>query len=364
MPSRAASAGPCIATGAPSMRDLARVRTMNPGQDLHQRRLAGAVLARRAPTISPAATSKSTRSSATTPGNRLEIADICSKGTGSMVTPARPAWEQRWHPLREEWVVVAAHRQDRPWQGERAVGLATAGARIRRELLFLSRQRARERRAQSRLPVGVRLRQRSSVRRRRCARGSSSAPPGIYRNAPATGVARVVCYTPKHNTTLAELPVARYRRPARTPGAISISSSARGPSPPRADLREQGRGGRRVEPASARSDLRDELRVQDHRDRSRGQPALLRGARPRRSFRTSSAPEQEDGRRILFENSSAIAFLPYFARYAYECYVAPKETHASLATMSAGELRRAGRRRSSRCWSATTTCGRCRSRTC
>ena len=37
-----------------------------------------------------------------------------------MVTSGAPAWEQRWHPLREEWVVVAAHRQDRPWQGERA----------------------------------------------------------------------------------------------------------------------------------------------------------------------------------------------------------------------------------------------------
>src|SRR6266446_8912542 len=27
------------------------------------------------------------------------------------------AWEERWHPLREEWVIVAAHRQDRPWSG-------------------------------------------------------------------------------------------------------------------------------------------------------------------------------------------------------------------------------------------------------
>ena len=27
-------------------------------------------------------------------------------------------WEERWHPLREEWVIVAAHRQDRPWRGE------------------------------------------------------------------------------------------------------------------------------------------------------------------------------------------------------------------------------------------------------
>src|SRR4029077_11879506 len=27
-------------------------------------------------------------------------------------------WEERWHPLREEWVIIAAHRQDRPWHGK------------------------------------------------------------------------------------------------------------------------------------------------------------------------------------------------------------------------------------------------------
>jgi UDPglucose--hexose-1-phosphate uridylyltransferase len=27
-------------------------------------------------------------------------------------------WEERWHPLREEWIIIAAHRQNRPWNGE------------------------------------------------------------------------------------------------------------------------------------------------------------------------------------------------------------------------------------------------------
>ena len=27
-------------------------------------------------------------------------------------------WEERWHPLREEWIIIAAHRQNRPWHGE------------------------------------------------------------------------------------------------------------------------------------------------------------------------------------------------------------------------------------------------------
>jgi UDPglucose--hexose-1-phosphate uridylyltransferase len=49
--------------------------------------------------------------------------------------------------------------------------------------------------------------------------------------------------------------------------------------------------------------------------------------------------ELEDGRRVIFENDSALAFLPYFARYAYEAYVAPRETHASLESMTAAEQR-------------------------
>ena len=35
-------------------------------------------------------------------------------------------WEERWHPLREEWVIVAAHRQNRPWNGETIERVDTA----------------------------------------------------------------------------------------------------------------------------------------------------------------------------------------------------------------------------------------------
>ena len=49
--------------------------------------------------------------------------------------------------------------------------------------------------------------------------------------------------------------------------------------------------------------------------------------------------EREDGRRIIFENESAIVFLPYFARYAYEAFVAPKAWRPSIAALSEAELR-------------------------
>jgi len=118
---------------------------------------------------------------------------------------ASGTWEQRWHPLREEWVVVAAHRQDRPWQGERATVPAAATPEYVETCYFCPRN---ERVGGARNPdyrsVFVFDNDHPCVGED--APQTLEPPPGIYRNAPATGVARVVCYTPRHNATLAELP--------------------------------------------------------------------------------------------------------------------------------------------------------------
>jgi len=51
------------------------------------------------------------------------------------------------------------------------------------------------------------------------------------------------------------------------------------------------------------------------------------------------AAEVADGRRILFEDAHTVAFVPYFARYAYEVYVAPTRAHATLASLDGNERR-------------------------
>jgi UDPglucose--hexose-1-phosphate uridylyltransferase len=51
------------------------------------------------------------------------------------------------------------------------------------------------------------------------------------------------------------------------------------------------------------------------------------------------AAEQRDATRIIAENDTAIAFIPYFARYAYEVFVAPKHSHPSIASLSDSEAR-------------------------
>ena len=248
-----------------------------------------------------------------------------------------PAWEQRWHPLREEWVVVAAHRQDRPWQGQRAV-VSGAGLPGYVESCYFCPGNVRVSGARNPAYQSVFVFDNDHP----CVGGDAprqlEAPPGIYRNAPADGVARVVCYTPKHNTTLAELPAAditallvawrdQYLELGSRPeirhvlifenkgDVVGVSNPH-----PHGQIYATNFVFKTIETEAAAS-----RRYYDEHHR------VL--------FQDVVRSEQEDGRRILFESSSAIAFLPYFARYAYECYVAPKEAHASLATMSAEELR-------------------------
>ena len=49
--------------------------------------------------------------------------------------------------------------------------------------------------------------------------------------------------------------------------------------------------------------------------------------------------ELEDGRRIVFENDGAVAYVPYAARWAYEAHVCVRAHRASLLECDAGELR-------------------------
>jgi UDPglucose--hexose-1-phosphate uridylyltransferase len=246
------------------------------------------------------------------------------------------AWEQRWHPLREEWVVIAAHRQDRPWQGESAVVSGTPAPEYVETCYFCPRN-ARVSGARNPDYRSVYVFDNDHPCVGLDAPRQLQSPPGIYRNAPATGIARLVCYTPKHNATLAELPV----------DEVAALLDA---------WRDQ-----HVELGS-RPDVRHVLIFENKGDvvgvsnpHPHGQIYATNfvfktieneAAASRRYydehgrvlFQDILRSELEDGRRIVFESASAVVFLPYFARYAYECYVAPKETHASLATMTGGEI--------------------------
>ena len=246
------------------------------------------------------------------------------------------AWEQRWHPLREEWVVVAAHRQDRPWQGERATVSPQPVPEYVESCYFCPRNlRVGGGRNPDYRSVFIFDNDHPCVGAQ--APRELETPAGPYRARRAEGVARVICYSPRHDLTLAEM----------APAAIAEVVRVR-----QQQTRDLG----------ARSEVRHVLVFENKGEvvgvsnpHPHGQiyatnfvfkTIETEAAASRRHYREHGRvlfqdiirAEQADGRRLLFENGTAVVFLPYFARYAYECYVAPKETHASLATMAADEL--------------------------
>jgi UDPglucose--hexose-1-phosphate uridylyltransferase len=246
-------------------------------------------------------------------------------------------WEERWHPLREEWVIVAAHRQNRPWIGEQVGGrheavpayvpdcylcpgnLRVSGARnadYRSTFVFDNDHPC----VGPDAPLDL------------------ESPVAPYKNRPAQGLARVVCYSPRHDLTLAELDVPQveellsvwqqqYRDLAARPdvqhvlvfenkGAVVGVSNPH----PHCQIYATNFVFRTIEIEAAAG-------------------ARYLGETGRALFQDILAAERRDGLRILVENDLAIAFVPYFARYAYEVFVAPARTCPSLAALDDDERR-------------------------
>ena len=245
-------------------------------------------------------------------------------------------WEQRWHPLREEWVIVAAHRNNRPWVGETVDGQARKVPRYVPDCpLCAGNTRVSGARNPDYTGVFVFDNDMPCVGPK--APRDLPQPAGIYRNRPAEGIARVVCYTPRHDMTLAELEgeqvvalLAAWQEQYRDLGArpevnhvlmfenkgevVGVSNPH-----PHCQIYATNFVFKTIENEAAIS-----RRYWDENRRVLMEEII--------------AAELADGRRILSQNDSAVAFIPYFARYAYETFVVPRQAHASLADLSPAEL--------------------------
>jgi UDPglucose--hexose-1-phosphate uridylyltransferase len=163
-------------------------------------------------------------------------------------------------------------------------------------------------------------------------------PTGPYQNRPAQGIARVVCYSPKHNLTLAELTVdeiqqllhvwrEQYEELGRLPDVKHVltfenKGEVVGVSNPHPHCQIYATN-------FVFKTIETEARVsQSYLDQT-----------GRVLFQDIIAAERQTGTRIISENETAISFVPHFARYAYEVFVAPKRTHPNLSTLSASEMR-------------------------
>jgi UDPglucose--hexose-1-phosphate uridylyltransferase len=235
--------------------------------------------------------------------------------------PAESHCHFRWHPFRGEWVVYAAHRQHRtflpppeynPFAPSTDPSHATELPAGNYDVAVF----------ENRFPT--------------MHMAPEPAPPSLTATRPGSGTCEVVVYTQKASTSLAGLsldhlevvlealadryrelgarPEIQYVMPFENRG-VEVGVTLHHPHgqiyaypfvPPLAqiELRQQAEFYRQHGDGLLRSHIENELR---------------------------------DGRRILYAGPGAVAFVPSFARYAYEVWIAPARAVASMADLSAGE---------------------------
>ena len=251
-------------------------------------------------------------------------------------TDVTATWEERWHPLREEWVVVAGHRQHRPWTGgtvaakpketpsyDPSCHLCPGNQRIsgavnppyEQTLVFDNDQPC----------VGA-----AAPRER-------AVPPEPYDVRPAVGVAQVVCFSPRHDLTLAEMAPADVERVVGVWQQQTRDLGARPEVEHVLCFENKGEvvGVSNPHPHGqiyATSFVWRTMATELHAQRR------YSGKGGRGLFDDIIRAEQTDGRRVLFEDERVIAFVPYFARYAYEVYVAPKRRVGLISALEDGEV--------------------------
>ena len=246
-------------------------------------------------------------------------------------------WEERWHPLREEWVIIAAHRQHRPWNGETLEHpRSEIPSYVADCYLCPGNTRVSGKKNDDYLRTFVFDNDHPCVGHE--APNDLTPTNGLFRSQPARGIARVVCYSPRHNLSLAELEVYEIEDLIRVWQEQYLDLSAREGINHVLIFENNGEAVGVSNPHPhcqiyatnfVFKTIETEARVSQRHLTDTG----------RVLFQDIVKAELDDGRRIICEYDSAVVFLPYFARYAYEVYIAPKETHSSIAMLNHREVR-------------------------
>ena len=228
---------------------------------------------------------------------------------------AAPDTQLRWHPLRGEWVAYAGHRQARTFLPAFNPLAVTIDPRQPTEL-----------------PAGAYDVAVFENLFPALAPSAAAADQTVIPSRPGAGTAEVVVFTQDAGSSLGALPLDHLELlievwadrtralGARADVAYVFPFENRGVEVGVTLAHPHGQiyGYPFIPPVAARE---LELQRAHHATHGRGLLADL------------IAAETADGRRMLYDGGEAVAFVPAFARYAYEIWVAPRREVASFVEL-------------------------------
>jgi len=233
--------------------------------------------------------------------------------------------ELRYHPFLGTWVITATHRQDRtfhppadfcPLCPTKKGGFPTEIPFEEYDIVVF------ENKFPSLLPNPVE---------------PAVEPNAVSPVRPSAGACEVICYSSDHNGTMAAMPFSQVRKLTRV-------------------------WKQRYEELGSRPDV-DYVFIFENKGKEIGvtlahphgqiyaypfiPPTMtLELESERRHFEQFGRPlmqdwlqtEFEDGRRIVWQNETFVAIIPFFARYPYEVYIAPKTHITDIGKMTPSQL--------------------------
>lgn len=249
-------------------------------------------------------------------------------------------WERRYHPLRQEWVVYAAHRNARPWStGRQEHAPNQAPTYDPKCYLCPGNTRISGHANPNYQDVYIFTNDHPVLGPDAPAIADSQklTGEGLYQRHRAIGTAKVICYDPNHKLTLADMPVERI---AGVFGAMRTEMQAFAQDPVIKSVLIFENKGELVGVSNPHphGQIYACDFVLNFTQTQLKATQQWRETHNESLFERIIKNEQKDQIRIIAENDTAIAFIPFFARYAYEVMVFPKNPHSTLATLTNAEL--------------------------
>jgi UDPglucose--hexose-1-phosphate uridylyltransferase len=245
-------------------------------------------------------------------------------------------WEKRWHPLREEWVVYSAHRNSRPWQGAGLIKPKESPEYDPSCYLCPGNKRVHGSANPEYKDVFI-FENDHPVVSMRAPEVKPNDDEALYRKEQALGIAKVVCYDPRHNITLSQM---KLEQVVKVFAAFQQEMIEFNKNPAIKSVLIFENKGEAVGVSNSHphcqiyaTDFTFKLVEQQIRIAEQHQAAYHKNI-----FEDIIHHEKKDALRVISENENAIAFIPFFARYAYEVMIFPKKHHQTLITLTEREL--------------------------
>jgi UDPglucose--hexose-1-phosphate uridylyltransferase len=245
-------------------------------------------------------------------------------------------WEKRWHPLLQEWVILAATTSDRPWSGDTVKAAGTDSPEFDPKCYLCPgvTRASGEKNPDYKEPFAF----------TNDFASFSMDAPDVHRNdffekaEPVHGCCRVICFTPKHNLTMAELSVSEIEAIVRLwqKEYVTLGSNPKienilifenkgkviGVSNPHPHGQIYATN---FVPKICKCQLDSFIQY-----RKEHKSDLLIDL---------IKHELDYGKRIICENKHFVAFIPFFARFVYEVYLVPKRHVSSINDLNEEETK-------------------------